>query len=133
MTRYLLDTNAWIEALRGNKKIEAKLAQLAPAQIILSPVVEGELVFGAFKGAHRKANIERLEAIGRQTARIAINESVAKIYGEIRAALESKGRSIGSNDYWIAAQAIAVGCVLVSANTGEFSRVAGLRLENWEQ
>jgi len=133
MTRYLLDTNAWIEALRGNKKIEAKLAQLAPAQIILSPVVEGELVLGALKGSHREANIELLEAIGRQTARIPINESVAKIYGEIRAALESKGRSIGSNDYWIAAQAMAIGCVLVSANTGEFSRVTGLRLENWEQ
>jgi predicted nucleic acid-binding protein len=37
----------------------------------------------------------------------------------------------GYNDYWIAAQALALRAVLVTDNVGEFSRVPGLRVENW--
>lgn len=31
----------------------------------------------------------------------------------------------------IAAQALALGCVMVTANLDEFARVDGLRVENW--
>jgi tRNA(fMet)-specific endonuclease VapC len=41
------------------------------------------------------------------------------------------GRLIGPSDLLIAAQALAVGCTLVTDNEREFSRVEGLPLENW--
>jgi tRNA(fMet)-specific endonuclease VapC len=47
------------------------------------------------------------------------------------AQLESKGETIGSNDLWIAAHAIAVGLTLVTNNEGEFRRVRGLKIQNW--
>ena len=55
-----------------------------------------------------------------------------RIYGESRADLARKGTPIGPYDLQIAAIALANDCVLVSHNTGEFSRIAGLKLEDWE-
>lgn len=52
-------------------------------------------------------------------------------YGELRARLEQAGQPIGPNDLLIAAQALALGCTVVTDNEREFSRVNGLPLENW--
>ena len=52
-------------------------------------------------------------------------------YAAIRSALESIGRPIGSNDLLIAAHARATGATIVTANTREFKRVRGLKVENW--
>ena len=38
---------------------------------------------------------------------------------------------IGSNDMLIAAQALALDCTVITANDREFSRVPGLKVENW--
>jgi tRNA(fMet)-specific endonuclease VapC len=53
------------------------------------------------------------------------------VYGDLRADLERRGQTIGSLDTLIAAHALALDATLVTNNTREFSRVAGLRLENW--
>ena len=52
-------------------------------------------------------------------------------YAELRTALEQAGTTIGSNDMFIAAHALALGLILVTANVNEFSRVPGLAVENW--
>ena len=53
------------------------------------------------------------------------------VYGRIRAELEQAVKTIGGNDLLIAAQAVALGCTVVTANEGEFRRVVGLTIENW--
>lgn len=58
-------------------------------------------------------------------------ETAAEAYGTIRAQLESKVETIGNNDLWIAALAIAVGLTLVTNNEAEFRRVRGLKIQNW--
>jgi tRNA(fMet)-specific endonuclease VapC len=52
-------------------------------------------------------------------------------YGAIRAELETTGKPIGGNDLLIAAHACAIGSTIVTANTGEFRRIRGLKVENW--
>ncbi|MHB1657388.1 MAG: PIN domain-containing protein, partial [Burkholderiales bacterium] len=52
-------------------------------------------------------------------------------YAGIRAELESAGQPIGMNDLLIAAHAYVLGLTLVTANTREFSRIRGLKVENW--
>ena len=64
---------------------------------------------------------------------IPFDETCAAHYAKIRADLEQKGRTIGSNDYLIAATALAHGAVLVTNNVDEFKRVPGLSLECWEE
>ena len=56
---------------------------------------------------------------------------MAEAYADIRLELELAGQPIGPNDLWIAAQAKVNEFVLVTANTGEFSRVASLNVVNW--
>ena len=51
-------------------------------------------------------------------------------YAEVRLALR-QGKNIGPNDLWIAAHALALDAVLVTNNESEFSRVPGLKVENW--
>ena len=60
-----------------------------------------------------------------------LTTEVASHYGKLRAHLRNLGTPIGPNDLWIAAHARALNLILVTNNTGEFSRVAKLKLENW--
>ena len=60
------------------------------------------------------------------------DDDAANIDGQIRAQLEQTGNPIGPLDMQIAAITLARGLTLITHNTREFSRVAGLRLEDWE-
>jgi tRNA(fMet)-specific endonuclease VapC len=130
--RYLLDTNICIYIARHNPPaVRARFARHTADELAMSVVTLGELRHGAEKSqAREKALIalNRLEA-GIQVA--PLTESVGQHYGQIRAALERAGQSIGNNDLWIAAHARAEGWILVTNNEREFSRVAGLQVENW--
>ena len=61
------------------------------------------------------------------------DDDAAEAYGQIRAKLEKIGKPIGPNDFLIAAIAVANDVRLVTHNTGEFSRVQGLRIVDWEK
>lgn len=129
--RYLLDTNIFIAALKGAAPVRARLAEVSAEAVLLSPVVLGELELGVAKSAARERNAARLAAIAGELEVPAIDSGVAQHYADIRAHLERHGTPIGSNDYWIAAQARALGAVMVTDNEVEFSRVPGLVVENW--
>jgi tRNA(fMet)-specific endonuclease VapC len=62
---------------------------------------------------------------------LALDQPVDEKYGLIRAELEATGQPIGMNDLLIAAHAMTLGLTLVTDNTREFSRVSGLKIENW--
>jgi tRNA(fMet)-specific endonuclease VapC len=46
--------------------------------------------------------------------------------------LETRGEKIGDRDTIIAAHALALDAVLITRNVAEFSRVPGLKVENWQ-
>jgi tRNA(fMet)-specific endonuclease VapC len=60
-----------------------------------------------------------------------LDETAARRYGAVAASLEHVGMPIGQFDTLIAAQALTHKLTLVSNNTKHFSRVPGLKLENW--
>jgi tRNA(fMet)-specific endonuclease VapC len=60
------------------------------------------------------------------------DDAAAMVYGTIRANLAKAGTPIGPNDLQIAAIALANELTLVTHNTREFSRIQGLKLEDWE-
>jgi tRNA(fMet)-specific endonuclease VapC len=59
------------------------------------------------------------------------DDQAAKVYGEIRADLETKGTIIGPLDTMIAAHALCINATLITNNVKEFSRVKNLVIENW--
>ncbi len=129
----LPDTNVWIQHLNPAPSIaKAKLSSHSPAQIVLCDVVKAELYYGAYKSARREANLAVLATLFAGFGSLPFDGEAARISGEIRADLARKGTPIGPYDLQIAAIALAHGCTLVTHNTGEFSRIAGLKLEDWE-
>lgn len=58
-------------------------------------------------------------------------EQEASIAAQIRATLEKVGTPIGPLDVMIAGIALANQATLVTHNTKEFSRIDGVRLEDW--
>lgn len=129
--RYLLDTNILIAAMKGHEAVRARLERTALSDLILSPLVLGELEFGVEKSAHLERNRARLTELAAHMPLAVMDEETSRYYGRIRAALEKQGLPIGANDTWIAAQALALKAVLVTDNVGEFSRMPGLTVENW--
>ena len=129
--RYLLDTNIFIAAMKGLEKVRDKLAAIPLSDLLLSPVVLGELQLGVEKSQHREKNAARLARMVEGIQLVMLDAETSLHYAALRAELERQGKPIGANDFWIAAQGRALGAVVVTDNTSEFSRVPGLMIENW--
>jgi tRNA(fMet)-specific endonuclease VapC len=132
---YLLDTNACIALING-KPAEVRrrfeVAASAGATITTSSVVVFELWYGVAKSARPGANAERLSAfLGGPIDVLDLGTEDAREAGKVRAALEAVGRPIGAYDLLIAGQALRSGARLVTANGGEYTRVADLEWEDW--
>ncbi|WP_295430934.1 PIN domain-containing protein [uncultured Thiodictyon sp.] len=129
--RYLIDTNTFIAAMKGVAGVRDKLEHTPLSDLVLSPVVLGELELGIEKSAHREKNAARLAGVVARIELLPLDATVSRHYATIRADLERKGTPIGANDYWIAAQGLAFGAVVVTDNEAGFTRVPGLAVENW--
>lgn len=129
--KYLLDTNICIYIINTRPpEVIERFRQESIGEIGLSSISAAELAYGAEKSRSEK-NRQALEKFLAPLEVVAFDESVFRQYGRLRANLERQGQMIGSMDMLIAAHALALGAVLVTNNTREFERVAGLHLENW--
>jgi tRNA(fMet)-specific endonuclease VapC len=130
---YLLDTNACIQLLNDKHPVILQhFRRHSPAEIALCSVVKAELLFGAYRSGRVEANCQRLKIFFEPLQSLMFDDACADHYARIRADLQAQGKLIGGNDLLIAATARAHNATLVTHNTGEFSRVVGLRLEDWE-
>ena len=128
---FLLDTDICSYALANRPEVVHEIDRRASGSVITSVIVLGELHFGlALKRQLDRAG-GLLHAFARVVAVHPLPAEAAEHYGDIRAALQKAGRSIGHNDTWIAAHARCEQLTLVTNNVEEFSRVPGLRIENW--
>jgi len=127
----MLDTNIISDLARNPQgKVTDRIAEVGPDAICVSIITAAELRYGCTKKGSAKL-LARIEAILESVQVLALDVPADAEYGGIRAELEAAGKPIGPNDLLIAAHAYALGAVLVTANTGEFTRVRGLRVENW--
>jgi tRNA(fMet)-specific endonuclease VapC len=127
----MLDTNIVSELARNPRgRVAEHIAQVGSDAICVSIITAAELRYGCARKGSAKL-LAQIEAILDAVQVLALDTPADTEYGGIRAELEAAGQPIGPNDLLIAAHAQAVGAVLVTANTGEFARVRGLRIENW--
>lgn len=129
----MLDTNIVSELARNpHGPVTRRIATVDPGAICVSIITAAELRYGcAKKGSPRL--LAQIEAILESVQVLALDVPADTEYGGIRAELEAAGKPIGPNDLFIAAHAYALQAVLVTANVSEFSRIRGLKLENWLQ
>jgi tRNA(fMet)-specific endonuclease VapC len=131
-SRYLLDTNICIYIAKGRPLAVRHLFEAHTLQeLAMSTITVGELRFGAEKSQARERALGTITQLVQMIQPCALPMAAAEHYGHVRAALQQQGLPIGNNDLWLAAHALAEGWTLVTNNTREFSRVPGLRVENW--
>ncbi len=132
---YLLDTNIVIALLRNRPaRVRERLRQAVAdkAAITVSSVVLFELWYGVARSGQRDENARRLRVfLSADIGVVPFEEGDTTIAGDLRAALESNGTTIGPYDLLIAAQAMRTGATLAAANVTEFARVPGLSWEDW--
>ena len=132
MRRYLLDTSIVSHLItdRGESRILARIAEVGEDRVCTSIIVAAEIRYGvAMKGSARLR-----DAADRVLTRLAIlpvEMPVDDAYGTVRSDLERRGLMIRPNDLLIASQCLSLGLILVTNNTREFARVAGLTVEDW--
>ncbi len=131
--KYLLDTNACVAFLRDRDSfVSRKLTSVRYRDVVLCAVVKAELYYGAWRSSQPSHNFAQLNEFFTHFVSLPLDDHAAEEYGRIRAELARAGTPIGPNDLMIAAIAVAHNLTLVTHNVGEFSRIAGLRFEDWE-
>jgi len=131
VTKYLLDTNIVSDLVRNPQGVVAeRIAAAGEAHVATSVIVAAELRYGADKKGSERLS-DQLESILSVLPVLPLEPPADVKYGILRTQLERNGTPIGGNDMLIAAQALALDSMLVTANEREFERVNGLQIENW--
>lgn len=130
--KILLDTDICIYAINHRSPESlARLRAYEAGDVGISAVTYAELRYGVENSARFQENLPVLERFVLPLEIVAFDTEAARHYGRIRTALKRVGTPIGGNDLLIAAHALSLNVTLVTNNQREFSRVPGLRVEQW--
>lgn len=128
---HMLDTNIVSHLVRQHPEVVNRYSQITPEKMCISSVTEAELLYGVAKKQNNKLHETIMEFL--KTITICARDSeAAATYGELRAAMEKKGKVMGDLDQLIAAHAISRGTTIVT-NDHAFGMVQDLTVEDWTQ
>lgn len=131
MLEYMLDTNICIYVLKDRPAGLRDKFDREADRLCISTIVLGELHYGAEKSVRRADNLRAIEEFVARLDVLPFTARAAAHHGDIRAQLERLGRPAGPYDMLIGGHARSEGLIVVTNNTREFSRMPGLRVENW--
>ncbi len=128
----MLDTNAVITLLSGKSaKFLSRIYAYPPGVLAMPTIVAHELYFGAFRSQRVAHNLDMFRRLTVDMIVLDFSLEDARVSGEVRASMAAQGLPVGHYDVLIAGQAKARGLTVVTNNVKEFSRVAGLSVEDW--
>lgn len=127
--KVLLDTNAYVELMRGDDRVAPLVRQ--SERVLISAIVAGELLYGFRHGSRFRKNLVELQKIlsSEWVDLVPVTLDTADRYSRIMKGLRDKGRPIPTNDVWIAAHAMETGAELLSFDA-HFATVDGLAWTN---
>ena len=130
---YLLDTNTCI-FIKNRKPphVLQRLQEVIKKKVYVSSITVAELQYGVYNSQNIEKNRISLTEFIAPFSLLNFDDNDAEEFGKIRSYLKQNGILIGPYDMLIAAQAIAKDLVLVTNNTGEFSRIKNLKIEDWK-
>ena len=128
---FVLDTNTVIDYFRGRGKVAHRLLAVNPREIGLPAVAAYEVWVGVLGSQNAKRREHQYEEFLSSIEVIAFDAAISRRAAELRHALERRGEGIGPLDTLIAGTALAHGATLVTRNSKEFGRIAGLKIVNW--
>jgi len=131
MLRYMLDTNLCIRVLRDRPQGVRERFNAEADGLCISTIVLTELLHGAAKSDRPAENRDKVEQFAARLEVLPFGPEAAAHAADIRAVLERKGQMIGGYDLLIAGHARSRGLTVITGNLREFTRVDGLRCEDW--
>lgn len=131
MLRYMLDTNLCIRVLRDRPQGVRERFNAEADGLCISTIILTELLHGAAKSDRPAENRDKVEQFAARLEVLPFGPEAAAHAADIRAVLERKGQMIGGYDLLIAGHARSRGLTVITGNLREFTRVDGLRCEDW--
>ncbi len=129
---YLLDTNICIYVMKNAyPALTQKVLSFDPSNLCISSITVFELEYGAAKSNWGEKTRQSMQMFLAPFNIIGFDSKDAASAGIIRGYLEKQGSPIGPYDVQIAGQAISRSMLMITHNVGEFSRVPGIRVEDW--
>lgn len=123
---YLLDSNIVIDIFRGDQRTISRINQVK--QIRIPVIVIGELYFGAHKSNQTPKRLQELAQLEELGTILNVTKSTARIYGELKDQLRTKGKPIPENDIWIASIAKEHNLTLLTKDV-HFENIDGILIE----
>jgi len=130
--KYLLDTCVVSDFFKGEKGTLERFLEIDSNDLSISDISVMEVIFGLELNHAAQQRLEQpFYELLQRIHRAPFDPDAARESGRIRACLKKNGNPVGPYDLLIAGTAMAGNFILITANTEEFERVEGLRLENW--
>jgi tRNA(fMet)-specific endonuclease VapC len=126
--KFILDTNIITAWLKGETGIAERIDKAK--EIHLPITVIGELYYGALYSTKVQKNISDINKLTAQYNVLLVDETVAAVYGSIKAELRKKGKPIPENDIWIAAIAIQNNLILITRDK-HFKEIERIKIRSW--
>jgi len=125
-----------IQVMPVHRGIDGKPAAAGEIQRTCRPILHLQhhawrAALGAEKSARRADNLSAIEHFVARLDVLAFEAKAAAHYGQVRAELERAGAPCGPHDMQIGGHARSEGLIVVTNNMREFSRMPGIRAENW--
>jgi len=129
--RIFLDTSAYSAFKRNHPQLRYRIQEAS--QILLNPVVLGELQAGFLKGSRLRESLEELAQFldSPRVSVVLIDEETSEHYAAIFDPLRQAGTPIPTNDIWIAASAVQYDSILLTTDP-HFGRTARVAVEIFE-
>ena len=128
---YCLDTDILIEYFRGNDAVRKKIESLTVEDSIGFTWIT---IYECFKGIFASGKLEEeksLKGFAETCTSLEGSYEAVRVGGEVYAILKKRGKLINDADILIASIVKANNAVLVTNNEEHFSRIEGLKVENW--
>ena len=127
----MLDTNLCIRVIRDKPKAIRQRFVAEANRLAISTIVLHELQTGVALSPDPQRHLAELEEFLPRVVILDFDEFAAIHAADIKADLLKRGCVIGPNDLLIAGHARSLGLKLITGNLKEFTRVDGLRCEDW--
>ena len=134
---YLLETSTCSFLMAGAPYVTDRFDSLSDLDdyLFTCTIVRGEILFGIQRlpiGRRRQVLEQQAINLFEGLPCLAIPKEAADYYASMKQYAEQQGTPLSENDLWIAATAMALDAILVTADS-DFQRIVGfgLRLEDW--
>ena len=127
----MLDTDTCIRVLRDRPREAGVRFRAEAGGIAISTIVLHELMYGANKSDRPELHRQKVQEFSTRLRVFDFDQTAADHAAEIKLDLRRRGQMIGPNDLLIAGHARSLAIKLITGNLHEFTRVEGLRCEDW--